>query len=212
MVSILIIKLVRHGESEANIGNHVPHIDGDFSVNLTQAGYEQAREASIKISPDFLSNALIYCSPYWRTRQTLSEILASLEIKPKIYEDPRIREVERGYIDEASQHELRKVHGWFYYRHKGGESPADVYDRTSSFLESMMRNVERKGSDKILIVSHGMTIRCFIMRFLHLTVEQFESMKNPTNGAVITVGPVDKIENPEFRNEKWAVSGLTLRG
>lgn len=39
----------------------------------------------------------------------------------------------------ATQSELLKIHGWFYYRFRGGESPADCYDRASSFLESMMR-------------------------------------------------------------------------
>jgi broad specificity phosphatase PhoE len=62
------------------------------------------------------------------------------------YEDPRLREVEFGYDEVEGQHERRKKHGWFYYRFYGGESPADCFDRTSSFLESMMRQVTRKGT------------------------------------------------------------------
>ena len=33
-------------------------------------------------------------------------------------------------LNEA-QTELRRTHGWFYYRFHGGESPADCFDRTS---------------------------------------------------------------------------------
>lgn len=208
----MIIKLVRHGESEANTGNHIPHDQGDFCVNLTPHGIGQAKNAAKDIGRAFLTEALIYCSPYWRTRQTLDALLSGLDQPPsRIYEDPRLREVERGYINDTSQYPLRKIHGWFYYRHQGGESPADCYDRTSNFLESMMRNRERKHVEKILIVSHGMTIRCFVMRFLHLTVEQFENIRNPDNGSVVTIGPLAEIENPIYKTKKWGVTGLKLR-
>ena len=122
--------------------------------------------------------------PYRRTRETLANIYDGAGLAPPddargIYEDPRLREVEHGYEPAATQEELRKTHGWFYYRFKGGESPADCYDRTSSFLESMMRQVERKKADRVLIVTHGLTIRCFVMRFLHLSVEEFDVLANP---------------------------------
>jgi broad specificity phosphatase PhoE len=39
------------------------------------------------------------------------------------------------------QAEGRRTHGWFYYRFHGGESPADCFDRTSSFLETLTRQV-----------------------------------------------------------------------
>jgi broad specificity phosphatase PhoE len=126
-------------------------------------------------------------------------------------EDPRLREVERGYTDEASQHPLRLIHGWFYYRHDGGESAADCYDRTSAFLESLMRQVERKPVRDVLIFCHGMTIRCFVMRFLHLSVEQFESIANPENGDIVTLAQRGSLQNPVFENGRWGVDGLKIR-
>jgi broad specificity phosphatase PhoE len=138
---MLTIKLVRHGESEANTGK-VSSLDvGDHAIPLSERGRAQAVEAGRTIGRDFLARALVYTSPYRRTRETLGSILdganaSSAELR--IYEDPRLREVEHGYDEVAAQEELRKRHGWFYYRYRGGESPADCYDRTSNFLETLM--------------------------------------------------------------------------
>lgn len=209
----LTIKLVRHGQSKANTGEVLPHLVGDARIGLSESGRQEAHAAGQTIGRGFLSQAGIYVSPYERTRETARLILRGAGVDPlaKVYEDPRLREVERGYADEASQFELRKVHGWFYYRHSGGESPADCYDRTSAFLESMMRGAERSGAQKFVIVTHGMTIRCFVMRFLHLTVEQFESMANPNNCDVVTIAPIAHVQSPVFDNARWGVDGLRFR-
>jgi broad specificity phosphatase PhoE len=209
----MIIKLVRHGESLSNIGEVKPHEVGDPGIALSEAGRLQASQAGRIIGCDFISTSLVYCSPYKRTRQTTDEILLSNGLlgQTKVYEDPRLREVERGYMDDASQHEFRKVHGWFYYRHSGGESPADCYDRTSAFLESLMRQSKRRNAGSALIVAHGMTIRCFVMRFLHLTVEQFESMDNPSNCDIVTIAPSDQLEESFFSCGRWGVQGMRVR-
>jgi len=106
---------------------------------------------------------------------------------------------------------MRETHGWFYYRFRGGESPADCYDRTSSFLESMMRQVERKQAERVLIVTHGLTIRCFVMRFLHLTVDEFDVLANPKNCDVITLGDRTAMKEPLFVSGDWGVEGLRMR-
>ncbi len=216
---MLTIKLVRHGESEANIGKVSSQEIGDHEIRLSERGHDQARGAGRAIGAAFLRGALVYTSPYRRTRQTLADILTGacesdvpgLAAQIRVYEDPRLREVEHGYEAVSAQEELRKVHGWFYYRFRGGESPADCYDRTSSFLESMMRQAERKKTDRILIVTHGLLIRCFVMRFLHLSVEEFDVLANPVNCAVVTLADKTSIERPVFVSGKWGVGGLVIR-
>ena len=106
---------------------------------------------------------------------------------------------------------LRKTHGWFYYRYRGGESPADCFDRTSNFLESMMRQIERHQAERALVVTHGLTIRCFVMRFLHLRVEDFDRLENPDNCEVITLGERAQLGECAFDSGWWGVSGLRLR-
>jgi broad specificity phosphatase PhoE len=212
----LVIKLVRHGESEANVGRVVPHEVGDHAIPLSDRGKEQARQVGGKLGQSFIDGALVYTSPYLRTRETLTEIYAGCGVTPPaqrrgLYEDPRLREVEHGYEPIESQEELRKTHGWFYYRFRGGESPADCYDRTSSFLESMMRQVERKHAERVLIVTHGLTIRCFAMRFLHLSVDEFDSLANPHNCDVVTLADKDTLPDAQFASGRWGVSGLRIR-
>lgn len=210
----MIIKLVRHGESQANVGAVQVEKSGDPAVELTENGKGQALAAGATIGAEFIQGALTFCSPYTRTRMTLDGILAGAgqtRQTIRVFEDPRLREVDPGYVPRHEQEELRKTHGWFYYRFSGGESPADCYDRTSGFLESMMRQVNRKDSSRVLIVTHGLTIRCFVMRFLHLTVENFDSMSNPHNCDVITLAPKEMLAAPQFTSGRWGVEGLRIR-
>ncbi len=212
----LLIKLVRHGQSAANVQEFDPQKAGDFRALLTPLGEQQARRAGGEIGADFLRGALVYTSPYVRTRQTLHGLLEGAGCAGSeclgVYEDPRLREQDHGYSDVKEQEPLRETHGWFYYRYQGGESPADCYDRVSGFLESMMRQVERKDSARVLIVTHGMALRCFVMRFLHLTVEEFEALDNPANGGVVTIGPRSSLVAPYAAVGAWAVTGLHARG
>jgi broad specificity phosphatase PhoE len=210
----MLIKLVGHGESLANVGAVNPAEVGDHTIALTPLGKEQAREAGQHIGPDFLDGALAYCSPFRRARETLAGLLEGAGVSPvrlRVYEDPRLRKVEHGYADVRAQEPLRRTHGCFYYRFHGGESPADCYDRTSGFLESLMRQAERKRAGRVLVVTHGLTIRCFVMRFLHLTVEQFDTMANPANCDIITLGPKEAVAEPLFSSGRWSVSGLRIR-
>lgn len=216
MSAPLVLKLVRHGQSLANTAEYDPQAQGDFRAELTPRGVEQARQAGLELGTEFLRGALVYASPYRRAQQTLGAIFdatGGAELPCGVYEDPRLREVDHGYGDIKRQERLRETHGWFYYRYEGGESPADCYDRVSGFLESLMRQVERKAATRVLVVTHGLALRCFVMRFLHLTVAEFESLQNPANGAVVTLAPPDLLEalpGPKLVRRRFGVAGLTF--
>lgn len=210
----MIIKLVRHGQSMANTGEVRSAEVGDHTVALTALGHEQARETGRVIGSAFLDGALAYCSPFRRARETMAGVLAGAGVATgavRVFEDPRLREVDFGYFDDEAQKELRRTHGWFYYRFNGGESPADCYDRTSTFLESLMRQAARKRAERVLVVTHGLTIRCFVMRFLHLSVEDFNRMAGLANGAVVTIGRREDLPSTVFTSGRWGVMDLPLR-
>ena len=216
----MIIKLVRHGESRENSCEVNSTVIGDVNVSLTPDGHHQAIKAGEKIGHMFVGNSLVYVSPYTRTKQTLNGILAgsgaSLHFDDiRIYEDRRLREIEFGYNksrgEVREERTLRPTHGWMLYRYAGGESPADCYDRMCTFIESMWRQVNRKNANRVLIVSHGMSIRCFVARFLHLTLDQFDAMHNPGNCDIITVGDKNQMEEPVYTRGKWGMTGIRLR-
>ena len=212
----MIIKLVRHGQSQSNVGEVDSTWYGDHLVALTPAGEMQSLAAGKALGHEFVSESLAYRSPFRRTRQTMDIILEGAKCTShRVYEDPRLREVEWGF-NQPEDHgdfvdEMREVHGRFYYRMDGGESPADCYDRISTFLETLMRQVKRKDADKVLIVSHGTTIRTFVTRFMHLTVEEYENMRNPKNCDIITITDEGINAVEQFRTGRWGVSGLRLR-
>ena len=211
----MVIKLVRHGQSTENAGKAAP-ATGSHLLGLTAKGRAQARAAGKRLGACFIRDAIIYCSPYRRTRETLDYILkgagiARADVRERIYEDPRLREVEHGYEDVPQQQPLRERYGWFYYRYKGGESPADCFDRTSGFLESLMRQIYRKEARRVLIVAHGLTMRCFVMRYLHLSVEDFEKLANPGNCAILTVASGNILKKTQFKVGRWGVNGLSFQ-
>lgn len=218
----MIIKLVRHAESQSNVGEVDATRIGDPNVKLTQRGARQACLAGETLLGNdwrFFNGTLVYISPYCRTRETWENItrsVGSAKENVHVYEDPRLREIEWGYDkpDDYDLHvdKMREIHGKFYFRMDGGESPADGYDRISGFLETMMRQVKRKEVNNILIVTHGLTIRCFAMRFMHLKVEQFDDIQNPKHCDIVTITNEQNVIIPQFTTGSWQIRGLRLSG
>ncbi|HEY9793306.1 MAG TPA: phosphoglycerate mutase family protein [Candidatus Obscuribacterales bacterium] len=218
-ISKLIVKICRHAQSMQNTGEIEISQIGDYRIPLSGQGAEDAAAVGRQLAT-FLRTPgiLFYRSPYLRARQTIESILIGAglvqrgqEAMVHVYEDPQLREVEHGYNSIEEQEKLRAIHGSFYYRFAGGESPADCYDRCASFIESMFRQVERKNATRVFICTHGLTARILVMRFLHLTVEQFELLANPRNCDVITIAPRASLTNPQFVTQRWGVVGLRFR-
>ncbi|KAG2273086.1 hypothetical protein Bca52824_067641 [Brassica carinata] len=106
------------------------------------------------------------------------------------------------------------------YRFPEGESAADVFDRVSSFLESLWRDIDMNRMHinpshelNFVIVSHGLTSRVFLMKWFKWTVEQFEALNNPGNSEirVMELGQGGDyslaIHHTEEELERWEVGG-----
>lgn len=58
-----------------------------------------------------------------------------------------------------------------------------MYDRVDAFLESLHRSFDAPDHPpNVLLVTHGLTMRLFCMRWFHWSVAEFESLSNPGNG------------------------------
>lgn len=176
------IILVRHGRSAANddptLYSRVP----DYRIELTDAGKEQAREAGVRIARLIGEESYgVYASPYRRTIQTKDGIVEGIGRKPLFdYQDPCLREQDTGnlpgVLETETNREARGRYGAFFYRFPNGESGADVYDRMSSFMNSLYRLFDKDDCpDNILLISHSVAIRCFLARWYHWTIEYFDS-------------------------------------
>ena len=128
---------------------------------------------------------LIYTSPYRRTRETTQQIVSQLDgVEYRVYEEPRLREQDFGnfQFDEEKMAKIwkeRALYGHFFYRIPNGESAADLYDRCAGFNETLFRQFSSEKFAKILVlVTHGLMTRVFLMKWYRWTVERFESLKN----------------------------------
>ncbi|GAA1126866.1 MULTISPECIES: histidine phosphatase family protein [Streptomyces violaceusniger group] len=186
------IVLLRHGESEGNVDDSVYERVPDHALRLTDTGRRQAEAAGGRLRATFGDERVsIYVSPYRRTHQTL-KLLDLDPSRTRVREEPRLREQDWGNWqdreDVRKQMAYRDAYGHFFYRFAQGESGADVYDRVDAFLDSLWRSFEDPAHPpNVLLVTHGLTMRLFCMRWLHWNVAEFESLSNPGNGEMRTL-------------------------
>ncbi|MBK7130447.1 MAG: histidine phosphatase family protein [Crocinitomicaceae bacterium] len=184
--------LVRHGESEGNVNKSIYAEKPDYTLELTEAGKNQAYEAGKRLKAMIGDETVFfYVSPMWRTRTTFEEIAKSFDKSKITYrEEPRIREQEWGHLRTQDESKIvekaRDAYGTFYYRIPDGESAADVYDRISDFFGTLHRDFLKSDfPQNTVIITHGMAIRLFLMKWFHWTVEEFELLANPSNCAIV---------------------------
>jgi broad specificity phosphatase PhoE len=196
----LRIALIRHGESMANLDKTIYERTPDHAVPMTPRGHEQAVKAGHELRELFEDGPVrVYVSPYLRAWQTLESLGLDDLIDQEPREEPRLREQDWANLQDTEdierQEKLRDSYGHFFYRFTHGESGSDVYDRVSTFLETMHRDFEKEDAPRnVLLVSHGLTMRLFCMRWFHWSVRFFESLRNPDNAETRVL-----LRQPDFR-------------
>lgn len=195
------IVLLRHGETEQ--GEPLDHL-----TPLNDNGRKQAECVGQEFDSDWLWKANVYCSTHLRCRQTYEGMCQNSAFKEaKVIYDPNLREVAYGYgahyldIEYELHCQERKKLGKFYYQFKGGESPAQAHMRACLFWESAHRQSFRTGRKNLLVVSHGMTIRLLVMRWMHWSPEDYNRMENLRN-----CQPIQIIKE----TGQWKVMGLNM--
>lgn len=137
-------------------------------------------------------------------------------LRYKVKDDPRIREQDFGnYQNVSSMNDVmeeRKNYGHFFYRFPQGESAADVYDRVASFQESLFRKFERRTEanhrDVVVLVTHGIFARIFLMKWFRWTYEEYESFINVPNGCLIVMELDEATDRYVLKTElpKWTTN------
>lgn len=200
------ILLLRHGESQGNIDPVLMCSLPDYKVPLTDRGKEQARAAGAKLREHCRpgDSLAFYTSPYLRARQTFDCVIPSFAgLHTVRFEEPRLREIDFGNrpnSDDLEQFKAeRSEYGHFFYRFPQGESGADCFDRCSSFMESMFRYLAVGKPDVVVIITHGLLLRIFVMRWLRRTFEDFESWVNIENGGIVVL---ERTEEGKWKMDK----------
>lgn len=197
------IFLIRHGESVANLDKSLHFEMPDHAIPLSDKGKDQAANAGRKLASRLAaySNSIIstrlWVSPYKRTRETADQISLHRQFNDR---REHINLVEQqfglfdGYPDEDLQNIFPKEHkhyalaekfeGKFWPRMPLGESRFDVAIRVHQFFGTIMRDFDKHNIENVIVVSHGVTIRAFVMQWLHLPFEWFEQEPNPKNCSI----------------------------
>lgn len=108
------------------------------------------------------------------------------------HEDPRIREQDFGNFQNSEVMKKckseRHKFGVFYYRFPNGESASDVYDRVSTFLDSLWRSFDANRATNYILVTHGISIRVLLARYFRYSIDQFNMLANPKNCEMVILG------------------------
>ncbi|PKI50932.1 hypothetical protein CRG98_028662 [Punica granatum] len=202
------IILVRHGQSEGNVDESIYTRVADPKIGLTDVGKLQGRECGLRIRKMIEDDGgkdwkvYFYVSPYKRALQTLDHLGRAFERHriAGVREEPRLREQDFGNFQDREKMKIEKatrmVYGRFFYRFPNGESAADVYDRITGFRETLKADIdkgrfqppgEQNQNVNLVLVSHGLTLRVFLMRWYKWTVKQFEGLHNLGNTGMIVM-------------------------
>jgi len=175
----------------------------DHQIELTKNGHEQAVEAGEKLRQLIGKESMyVYMSPYKRSKQTWANIRKAFSSSQILTEreDPRIREQEFGNLaDLATQPQAfqeRDRLGHFFYRFSCGESGADVYDRVTLFLDSLFREMDNGHhgpTENIVIVSHELFMRLFLMRYFRWSVDVIQDFRSFNNCEILELKKLDGV-------------------
>ncbi|KAI5817408.1 histidine phosphatase superfamily [Pyronema omphalodes] len=216
-----LIILIRHAQSVGNANRNIHQTVPDHRVPLTAHGHSQALAAGDKLASLLLptDTLQIITSPYTRTRETTQGILSSsLQHHPaapsiRVYEEPRIREQDFGNFQPCQAEMTRMWHeraayGHFFYRIPNGESAADAYDRVSGFNESLWRQFAEEDFPSVLVlVTHGLMTRIFLMKWYHYSVEYFEDLRNVDHCEFIIMEKSEETGKYDLKTELRTWSG-----
>jgi len=163
------IILIRHGESLGNIDDTAYASIPDWKIPMTRRGERQALFAAKQLSDLLNGEALYaYCSPYKRAIDTWQIIEHHLENENSnskkasdssgcnhksgveiigMREEPRVAEQQFGNFQNPHKVRTakaeRRTFGRFFFRFPNGESGLDVYNRCSSFLATLSRDIKQ---------------------------------------------------------------------
>ena len=218
-----IMLLLRHGESYRNRvkgGNVFLPADGsaaivrgvpDHRIALTDEGVRQAKATGAPLREAYGDIEVAYESGYLRAEQTRDNVLAVYSpeelARIKLRTNHLIHERLAGYVYDMNDDEVKKHFPWFddhwntfgpfYATPPGGQSQETVCNNIYRFIGITRKH---RAGKKVLVVTHGGTIRAFRFCLEKWTPNQYidnYSVNSPKNCGVTAY-----VFDPESRRPK----------
>jgi len=164
----------------------------DHNIPINPEGVKQAELVGHALRKRFGVFDYAYNSGYLRTTQTLDKILSAYSederLKIKVRSNIFIRERDPGHAYDMTREEVDRLFPWlddywqtfggFFACPPGGESLAQMVERVHLFINMLFRD---RAGQKVLVVTHGGTLRCF--RFLLERWTYDQALSWPSNQA-----------------------------
>lgn len=183
--------LVRHGET---IWNAEKRMQGHMNSDLTDQGKEQARLLGEKFATTTFDACYTSDSP--RALETAQLVTQYLPTTPVT--DSRLREIGMGSWEGRTRQEIANVDGqewhhfWetphLYQAKNGGETFHHLRQRSMASIDEILL---KHTDQKILIVSHRLTIKTIINQLLAQDLDALNSLADlePNSLSSLTVTP-----------------------
>lgn len=180
--------LIRHGQTTANALGLKQGTINDERTYLSARGKQQALALARHFHPANLT--ALYVSPLHRTRQTAEIVNAALKLPVTV--DERLLEISYGDWDGQSNAKLMQAYPDLFYplindvrpnyaATAHGERFTDVEERVRDFTTAV---VKRQPHDRVLVVTHGFTVRSFAA---NTTGAQGLTLLEPANCSVTKI-------------------------
>ncbi|BDR57558.1 histidine phosphatase family protein [Xylocopilactobacillus apis] len=164
---------VRHGQTFANAKGLKQGTIDDEETHLNAIGRQQVREVREQFDFSFANRFII--SPLTRTRQT-ADIL-NVELQLPVATDERLLEISYGSWDGKNNNELRAQYPDVFNPEFNDVTPdyvkyatdGETFDSVIKRVGEFMADISSKDpDDKIIVVTHGFTIKAAAINALNL--------------------------------------------
>jgi broad specificity phosphatase PhoE len=184
------INLVRHGITTANKENRFA---GRTKEELHAEGIEQVRQVGERLR--YKNISAIYCGPAKRTVQSAEIVgfLLNIPVSPLAEFD----EIFIPHWDGLTKDEIRQQYGVQYptwlsapqsFDLPGCETLRQVQNRA---VKAVNRLFSAAWEQDLLVVSHLIVLRCLVLYFKGLAINNFRSVKID-NGSILEMSQVGK--------------------
>lgn len=191
--SDVALYVIRHGETDWNAERRY---QGQADVPLNDNGRLQAARngkalADLNLAWEKLD---FVASPLGRARETMEIVRRQLSLPVNNYSvDPALMELSYGAWQGTLQSDLPTTdpQGWsarskdpYHWRPDGGESYADLVQRTKVWLDTVTKDS--------VVVAHGGTLRCLHRLLLNVDAQEVPTVAVPQNKLIVIRNGVAK--------------------
>jgi len=163
-------------------GNYDPYHPRDFinsydHIRMWVSPYKRARQTAELIRSK--------CSRINDVRENIHLVEQQFGLFDGMSHEGQLSEIQHKYPNEYAHYKKQEdFEGRFWARMPLGESRFDVALRVHQCFGTFHRDAKKHDINTIVVVAHGLSIRAFVMQWLHLSPEWFEKEPNPKNCSI----------------------------